>query len=154
MRVFRTQGRSEITPAAPDLMDVDYFDIEVESLAGERVIKVKKDSMVFDLLYYGLNDATTRIRSSQLHADLDVFRNFLLRQLMQRGQISDPVTVRRCHDHLLGFPDRHPLYRRFDATNNLMSALCICQRGFPHIRLDDLVVVQLKSVLERNHFAF
>jgi hypothetical protein len=59
-------------------MYVNYFDIEVESLAGERVIKVQKHSMVFDLLYDGLDDATTRILSTQLHADLDVLRNFLL----------------------------------------------------------------------------
>jgi hypothetical protein len=58
-------------------MYVDYFDFDVERLTGERVVKVKEHSMVFDLFDNGLNNATARILSVQPHAHLYIFWNFL-----------------------------------------------------------------------------
>jgi hypothetical protein len=39
---------------------VNHFDIEIESLAGERVIEVQKYCMVFDLFYNYYEDHRTR----------------------------------------------------------------------------------------------
>jgi len=48
------------------LMYVYYFDVEEESLAGERMVEIQKYGVVFDLFYNGSNDVTTGILPVQL----------------------------------------------------------------------------------------
>jgi hypothetical protein len=66
-------------------MDVLHLDVEEESLAGERMVEIQKYGVVFYLFYNGSNDVTTGILPVQLRADLDGFRNLVLRHLMKLG---------------------------------------------------------------------
>src|SRR5262245_22035806 len=137
------------------LMYVYHFDVEEESLAGQRMVQPQYYCVVFDLFYNWSNGFAARIFPIQLRPYLDLFRNVFLRDLVNRGQIFRPVTVLRWHDHMLSVSDLHTLHRILDAADDLVSALRVCEfdRGVSHIGVDDLVVVQLEGVFQRNHFA-
>ena len=69
------------------LMYVYHFDVEEQSLAGERMVQIQYYGVVLDLFYNRSNSFTAGTFPIQLRAYLDPFRDAFPRDLLNRGQI-------------------------------------------------------------------